>query len=47
MWTLDQKTDINASLLDRFRQKLRLIEEANLSDVELSDEVLNMFGFFL
>ena len=47
MWTLDQKTDINAGLLDRFRQKLRLIEEANLSDVELSDEVLNMFGFFL
>lgn len=47
MWTLDQKTDINAGLLDQFRQKLRLIEEANLSDVELSDEVLDMFGFFL
>ena len=47
MWTLDQKTDINAGLLDRFRQKLRLIEEAHLSDVEVSDEVLNMFGFFL
>jgi hypothetical protein len=47
MWTLDQKTDINAGLLDRFRQKLRLIEEANLTDVEVSDEVLDMFGFFL
>jgi hypothetical protein len=47
MWTLDQKTDINAGLLDRFRQKLRLIEEANLADVEISDEVLDMFGFFL
>jgi hypothetical protein len=47
MWTLDQKTDINSGLLDRFRQKLRLIEEANLSDVEVSDEVLDMFGFFL
>jgi hypothetical protein len=47
MWTLDQKTDINSGLLDRFRQKLRLIEEANLSDVEISDEVLDMFGFFL
>jgi hypothetical protein len=47
MWTLDQKTDINSGLLDRFRQKLRQIEEANLSDVELSDEVLDMFGFFL
>ena len=46
MWTLDQKTDINASLLDRFQQKLRLIEEANLSDVEVSDEVLSMFGFY-
>ena len=46
MWTLDQKTDINAGLLDRFRQKLRLIEEAHLSDVEVSDEVLDMFGFF-
>jgi len=41
------ETDINSSLLDRFRQKLRLIEEANLSDVEISDEVLDMFGFFL
>jgi hypothetical protein len=47
MWTLDQKTDINSGLLDRFRQKLMLIEEANLSDVEISDEVLDMFGFFL
>jgi hypothetical protein len=46
MWTLDQKTDINANLLNRFQQKLRLIEEANLSDVEVSDEVLGMFGFF-
>src|ERR1700679_494267 len=24
MWALDQKTDINSGLLDRFRQKLRL-----------------------
>src|ERR1700677_551335 len=47
MWTLDQKTDIGANALERFRQKLRLIEEANLSDVEVSDEVLDMFGFFL
>src|SRR5271170_8041097 len=47
MWTLDQKTDINSGLLDRFRQKLRLIEEAHLSDVEVSDEVLDMFGFFV
>ena len=47
MWALDQKTDINSGLLDRFRQKLRLIEEANLTDVEVSDEVLDMFGFFL
>ncbi len=46
MWTLDQKTDINANLLNRFQQKLRLIEEANLADVEVSDEVLGMFGFF-
>jgi hypothetical protein len=47
MWTLDQKTDIHASVLDRFRQKLRLIEEANLDDVEVSDEVLDTFGFFV
>ena len=46
MWTLDQKTDINSGLLDRFQQKLRQIEEANLTDVEVSDEVLGMFGFF-
>jgi hypothetical protein len=44
---LDQKTDIDPGLLDRLRQKLRLIEEANLSDVEVSDEVLDMFEFFL
>ena len=47
LWTLDQKTNINSSVLDGFRKKLRLIEEANLSDVDLSDEVLDMFGFFL
>jgi hypothetical protein len=46
MWTLDQKTDIHANLLDRFQQKLKRIEEANLTDVEVSDEVLGMFGFF-
>jgi hypothetical protein len=46
MWTLDQKTDINATLLERFQQKLRRIEEANLTDVEVSDEVLGMLGFF-
>jgi hypothetical protein len=46
MWTLDQKTDINANVLDRFQQKLKRIEEANLTDVEVSDEVLGMFGFF-
>jgi hypothetical protein len=45
LWTLDQKTDINAGLLDRFRQKLRLIEEAQLHNVEISDEVLDTFGF--
>jgi hypothetical protein len=46
LWTLDQKTNINAGLLDRFRQKLRLIEEARLQNVEVSDEVLGTFGFF-
>jgi hypothetical protein len=47
LWTLDQKTNINAGALDGFRKKLRLIEEANLNDVEVSDEVLDMFGFFV
>jgi hypothetical protein len=46
MWTLDQKTDINANLLAQFQQKLRRIEEGSLTDVEISDEVLGMFGFF-
>ena len=45
MWALDQKTDIQASLLDRFRQKIKLIKDAQLADVEISDEVLCMFGF--
>jgi hypothetical protein len=44
LWTLDQKTDINAGVLDRFRQKLRMIEEAQLHDVEVSDDVLATFG---
>jgi hypothetical protein len=47
LWTLDQKTDIHANVLDGFRKKLRLIEEATLNDVEVSDEVLDMFGFFV
>jgi hypothetical protein len=47
LWTLDQKTNINSSVLDGFRKKLRLIEEANLDDVEISDEVLDDFGFFV
>ena len=47
LWTLDQRTDINAGLLDRFRQKLRLIEEAQLTNVELSDEVLDTCGFYV
>jgi hypothetical protein len=47
LWTLDQKTNINSSVLDGFRKKLRLIEEANLDDVEVSDEVLDDFGFFV
>ncbi len=47
IWTLDQKTDIQASVLQQFRNKLRKIEEADLNDVELSDEVLDIFGFFV
>jgi hypothetical protein len=47
LWTLDQKTNINSSVLDGFRKKLRLIEEANLDDVEVNDEVLDSFGFFV
>jgi hypothetical protein len=47
LWTLDQKTNIHAGQLDRFRQKLRLIEEAQLHDVEVSEEVLDNFGFYV
>jgi hypothetical protein len=42
--TLDQQADINAGVLDRFRQKLRLIEEAQLHNVEVSDDALQTFG---
>lgn len=46
MWTLDQKTDIQPTLIDRFCQKIKRIQGAFLTDVEVSDEVLCMFGFF-
>ncbi len=46
MWTLDQKTEIHANLIDRFYQKIKRIQGAHLADVEVSDEVLCMFGFF-
>ena len=47
MWTLDQKTDIDPRLIRVFRERLRMIEAADLSDVDLSDEVLEEFGFFV
>ncbi len=46
MWALDQKTEIHANLIDRFYQKIQRLQGALLRDVEVSDEVLCMFGFF-
>ena len=47
IWTLAQKTNINATRLYRFQEKIRLIEEANLRNVEVNDEVMCMLGLFL
>ncbi len=44
LWTLYTKTDINGTRLYRFQEKLRLIEEATLRNVEVSDEVLRILS---
>jgi hypothetical protein len=44
---LDKRTDLNAAVLDRFREELRFTHVAKLSDIEMSDEVLEQIGFFI
>jgi hypothetical protein len=44
---LDKRTDLNAAVLDRFREELKFTRAAKLSDVEMSDEVLEQIGFFV
>jgi hypothetical protein len=44
---LDKRTDLNAAVLDRFREELRFSQKAELSDVELSEDLLEKIGFFV
>ena len=44
---LDKRTDLNAAVLDRFREELKFTHTAKLSDIEMSDEVLEAIGFFI
>ena len=44
---LDKRTDLNAAVLDRFREELRFSQQAKLSDVEMSEELLEKLGFFI
>ena len=44
---LDKRTDLNAAVLDRFREELKFTHVAKLSDIEMSDEVLEAIGFFI
>jgi hypothetical protein len=43
---LDKRTDLNAGVLDRFREELKFTHAAKLSDIEMSEEVLEEIGFF-
>ena len=44
---LDKRTDLNAAVLDRFREELKFTHAAKLSDIEMSEEVLEQIGFFV
>lgn len=44
---LDKRTDLNAAVLDRFREELRFAQCAKLNDVEMSEELLETLGFFV
>jgi hypothetical protein len=44
---LDKRTDLNAAVLDRFREELKFTHAAKLSDIEMSEEVLEAIGFFI
>lgn len=44
---LDKRTELNADVLGRFREELRLSQQAKLTDVEMSEELLEDIGFFI
>lgn len=44
---LDKRTDLNAAVLDRFREELRFASQAKLSNVEMSEDLLEKLGFFV
>jgi hypothetical protein len=44
---LDKRTDLNGAVLDQFREELRFSQQAKLSNVEMSEELLETLGFFV
>jgi hypothetical protein len=44
---LDKRTDLNAATIDRFREELKFTHAAKLSDIEMSEDVLEAIGFFV
>ncbi|MGC2399424.1 MAG: hypothetical protein WA510_06570 [Acidobacteriaceae bacterium] len=47
LYLLDKRTDLNAAVLDRFREELKFTNAAKLTDIEMSDDVLEQIGFFI
>jgi hypothetical protein len=43
---LDKRTDLDAGVLQRFQEELKFTHAAKLSDIEVSEEVLEEIGFF-
>lgn len=44
---LDKRTDLNAAVLERFREELRFTSQAKLCNVEISEDLLEKIGFFV
>lgn len=44
---LDKRTDLNATILEQFREELRFSQQARITNVEMSEELLEALGFFV
>jgi hypothetical protein len=44
---LDKRTDLNGAVLEQFREELRFAKQARISNVEMSEDLLEKLGFFV